>query len=193
MEMNAYVNWIFGVLTFLSLVACDNHKKTEKYDSGNIKSIGMVRDGEKDGNWVYFTENGDTLKIKNYVLGELKFELIFRSKKIYRKTTYKESNSISVEIFYENGNRKCFYSVENNVYNGYCECFYENGQLQTSFNMSNGEPFGEFKEYYQNGSLKATAETYGEGVHIFFDSLGNSKAWHFENFERIDSLENYAK
>ena len=41
------------------------------HDNGNLKSIGSLKDGKKEGEWKYYLENGKLEKIEHYEKGEI--------------------------------------------------------------------------------------------------------------------------
>ncbi len=64
---------LYPLLSVLFLIGCNvGEEVIEYYDIGNIRSKGVIlQNGEKNGQWVYFFENGDTLKTERYYKGKL--------------------------------------------------------------------------------------------------------------------------
>lgn len=187
--MRVFKRIFFKIIFLVFTIACNNHVTVEKYDNGNIKSMGRIINEKRDGSWIFFKENGDTLKIENFELGILKSELEFIDNRVLKRTSYSGDKTVLEETFYENGTIDCIFPVKNGVQNGHCECYFQNGQIRSSYNVSNGIPYGEYREYYKDGNPKLISDQIGNGIHYYFDSLGNSRILYFKDFEQVDSVE----
>lgn len=168
-------NIIYLFLSLL-LVSCGNSVERRHYDSGTLKSYGMISDGKEHGKWVYLEESGDTNRVVNYKNG-------IKEGKSY---TYTDNVISGVETYqngFRNGTKKVYYPsgqimsegvMKNDRQDGIWKSYYENGNVETEFRMSNGKQTGTFINYYSNGQVEVVGEDInGNGLFEYYDSLGN--------------------
>lgn len=85
-------------------------KKNKEYYSENcIKAEGFIKDGKKEGQWIYYYENGNKFKEINYRMGI--------ENGIWR-------------MWYENGNLYIEDTMDNGKSNGLWREYYENGKIK---------------------------------------------------------------
>ena len=163
-KINIFNNFFFiGFLTIL--IGCNrSNENAEYYASGKLKSIGDYQKEKKHGEWVYFKENGDTSKVIEYSNGDTTVLKEYFNGLLLSIKEYRENIPMS----------------EKN--------FYPNGMLQSSYRLKDGMPVDSFVEYYENGQLRLKTESYGNGLHLFYDSLGFEYKIFFKDFNRVDSL-----
>ena len=159
---------IISVLAISVITFSCNNKKTNYYENGQIESEGFIKDGMKQGEWIYFEQNGDTLQILNYLLDSLNGKsFYYENNKLKSVETYKNGIEHGENIFYyESGQVESKGQIENNVQEGELINFYPNGKLKGIYYMKNGSPLGEFKNYYQNGNIQSTGQPYSSGFAI---------------------------
>ena len=137
-------------------------EEKELYDNGNIKTIGMLFNGKKIGQWKSFLEDGtlNTLMIYN-----------------------DDHNSGIIENYYKNGKIFETGKFEGKDKKGEWRAYYENGVLESISNFKDGERTGEWKDYFENGNLY-TIENYIDGV--------ESGEWkYYRENGSLESIENY--
>jgi antitoxin component YwqK of YwqJK toxin-antitoxin module len=78
------------------------------------------------------------------------------------------------KTFYENGQAKEIFNLENGIITGIFKSFYENGKTKEIIQYLNGEPTGEREEFYENGNKKYI-------VKILSDKNQLEYLWYYEN------------
>ena len=138
-----------------------------KYENGQNKSKGEIKDGKLDGKWTYWHKNGQIKK-------EMWWDGIFN-----RSTEYQYNNSGQIEskenyiydkltssTLYEyhlNGNIQSESSFKDGIEDGKEIWWYENGQIELEFNYKEGVPIGTSIGWYKSGK-KEFEESYKNGV-----------------------------
>lgn len=149
----------------LCFCSCSSDNSTaEYYSDGSLKSVKYYSGEKKDGNWLFLEQNGDTTKT-------ILFEL---------------NDTIRLSHFF-NGKLSTLTDFKNNI-RVKEQNFYQNGKVKTSYNLRDGDIAEFYEEFYENGQLRLKAKNFGNGKHLFYDSLGFEYEIYFENFIRKDSL-----
>ncbi|MBR9860066.1 hypothetical protein GYB22_04840 [bacterium] len=108
------------------------------YASGAPQMIGSYEEEEKEtrsGEFIYFTEEGDTTGIYGY------------------KKDEKEGRYIT---FFENGNREIVTRLENGLQNGPTVYYHENGAISSKGEFKKGSRFGKWDYYDVEGEFIAS-------------------------------------
>jgi antitoxin component YwqK of YwqJK toxin-antitoxin module len=146
------------VLNFIGCINMARKKKTteiEHYENGQIKEIRKYLNGKRDGLWIGFYENGDTMYYQ----------------------TYKDGLENGDDVFYyrKGGGSKKRYKYEKVI--GETKYWYKNGQL--SFQATYDSIFegfhGNYITWYQNGNVEMEGQYYHGnevGNWNFYDSTG---------------------
>ena len=127
---------------------------TPKSVLGPGEHKGDYKDGEKDGPWKFYFDNGQLICEENYVKG----------KREGLSKTYQENGNLSQEGNYKNDNQ-----------DGFWKWYHENGQVEREGNIKDDKQDGVWKDYYENGQLK-TEFNFKDGdliSHKCWDEDGN--------------------
>ena len=127
--------YLFASVSLCFLMAsCSDGSVVVKYDNGNIKELYQVdKDSLKTGQYLLFSESGDTLEKAHYSMGKLNGI----------RTIYSKGSVLEIEEQYVDG-----------VMDGDYKVYHPNGQLMLAQNYSGGELIGESLRYYENGQLE---------------------------------------
>lgn len=106
------------------------------YYKNQIKEIGHWKEGEQNGLFQLYTEDGVLVDNANFKDGE---------REGVTEQYYSDTGSLRVVGNYKNG-----------VLEGEFKAYYPNGNLQGEIIYKNGEMNGEFKEYYESGKIRYT-------------------------------------
>ena len=118
------------------------HPETKELYSGEVFKIrmgggkeleGSYIDGEKDGLWTVWHENGQVF-----------FEATYKNGKKNGLFTYS----------YKNGLKEIEGNFIDNKYDGTIIYYYENGEKKEQFNYINGERIGAYTTWYENGQKR---------------------------------------
>ncbi len=166
----------------------DGHYKAYYSNKGNLKFEGDIEKNIKEGTWVYYKEDGETVKyaipfvenlangLRNdyYDTGDLKVSIYYKGGKKNGKAIH----------YYKNKQIKESKTYRNNVEYGKVRKYYEEGSIKYSGNYWNGKEIDTCRRYYPNGTLKKificvsdTLNNHFEGkLHSYYPS-GISKAY----------------
>jgi len=183
---------VFIAFLMLSISSCSSDKHIEFHENGNVKTLGQFDNDQRTGTWYYFKNTSDTLKVIEYARGNIIVENKYFSNRIHLVSRYDKGLKIHETTYYPNGKKECEFPIKDDLQDGLCKCYFENGQVKSIFNMIVGKPHNEYNEYFENGQIKLEADNYGNGVHIYYDSLGNSRMYYFKDFEEMDSVTYYS-
>lgn len=173
--MNRLLIIIYSILLCTS---CTNNsdQPSMHYKNGQLFVEASFGDTGKNGKWVYFDINGDTLKIEKYKDNTI-YEVISFDDNIRITSMQYEQMQLIEKTFLKPNNKYLTY-----FYSG--EKF-----LISKSNHSNEGPYGEYIQYYQNGSMAIYTQDIKNGIFHYFDSLGNP-TYNIQvvNFEHKDTL-----
>ncbi|WP_299258830.1 toxin-antitoxin system YwqK family antitoxin [uncultured Aquimarina sp.] len=176
---------------YISCASKDN-LQIERYESGDIKSIGNINNGKKVGVWAFYDELGtrvDSIQYANGVrngwfkgydlrVGQLDkngqyiddketgvWESYHEGNALHSRETFKSGNRVGESIYYYvEGTPKMITQYDDSgKQHGKTEEFYVSGELQIIGQYHSGKLDGEWKEYYENGLLKETY-SYQDGL-----------------------------
>ncbi len=91
----------------------------EYFENGNVKSKGFIRENNKHGKWLIYSENGVLFKEENYLAGQLHgiIKRWFANGNLAIQSEYLNGKSNGIwNEYYENGNRKEEGYYENDKY-----------------------------------------------------------------------------
>ena len=106
------------------------------YENGNLQSVGKIVNGQKEGAWKSYSEDGILEDINIYKKGRLNGKY---------------------QAFYKNGNIKEELDFVNNVENGDFKQYYESGELESQGIYIDGKLEGKLITYYKNGVIQEEA------------------------------------
>jgi antitoxin component YwqK of YwqJK toxin-antitoxin module len=169
-----YLTTIVLILFGILLASCSSREyETIKYEDGTT-AVGLLKNGERYGEWFFFNEAGDTVQIANFEEGGVKdginsflFEGNVVIEKIYKKGSLKFEKH-----YYESGKIRSKGPVENNQRQGEWTNYYEEGGILSKVYMENGQPVGELVQFYSNGEMQMKGPISGDGIYHLFDTLG---------------------
>lgn len=148
------------------LVIIDLYK--EFYPNGNLKLVGGLDNGKRNGIYREYDESGEIINGYIYKKDTLVAEGIITGYGIYEGewTYYFKSGAIKAKGTYENSKKT-----------GKWTYYYSNGKIEQTGTFSDNEQRGNWTWYYKNGQLKRQ-EFYNkneklEGTVYEYDSLGN--------------------
>ncbi len=134
---------IFSI--FLSLVTISigctsrNNQVTIKNEQGQILEQYEIstKDSLKNGNYLLFAEDGDTIVWAQYSNGALNGER---------------------RVYFENGNPQVIEHYQNGIHQGLYQAFFEDGKVELQGRYANGSMEGEWRGFYKNGQLKEVVQ-----------------------------------
>lgn len=164
-----------GFLILLFITGCENKEKdiVGFFPSGEVKYRGSIKEGKRNGTWVYYDKKGDTTGLFHYNNGSL-----------FLRETYIKGNLAIVEelrdsipngktiMYYHNGKVKSMSTFKDGKEDGIFKEYFPNGVIRVS-GINKGSLTVDFEQYYPNGKLFAKADTFDYGLVSFYDSLGN--------------------
>tara|TARA_B100000401_G_C52625721_1_gene633582 strand:+ start:27 stop:788 length:762 start_codon:yes stop_codon:yes gene_type:complete len=140
------------------------------FSNMNIKSKETYKFNKKDGDCLYYSEDGELIEEKKYKNGNV--STYYGNGQI--KSTFDEESFI-YSSFYENGQLKLKTSLINNHIHGQYTSYYENGQLEISTVYQFSKIIGSYISYYKNGQTKIESN-YSNGLlngpYIFYSDSG---------------------
>jgi antitoxin component YwqK of YwqJK toxin-antitoxin module len=101
------------------------------YPSGELRWVGKLKDGQRDGKWTQYYREGNVLTVYNYVEGEFEGEQI---------------------DYHPNGKKKIVSTYSKGIRDGYVEEFYSTGQLSRAGWTIDGQQQQQWISYYRDGS-----------------------------------------
>jgi antitoxin component YwqK of YwqJK toxin-antitoxin module len=129
----AVISFLIVIFTCYKLIfASSSGERIYRYESGEIYSIGELKNGKNVGEWRFYYESGDL-----FSKGEFRNNI---------KDGY-------WEFYYENGNLKTTGIYKNGLENGAWINYYENGNIYDSVNYLNGRKEGKCISRYENGNI----------------------------------------
>ena len=124
-------------------------------NSGLLKEKGNYKNGNLDGDWQDYYENGQERTKGNYIEG-IPFglwEYFTEEGLLRRKTTYNKKGSEEgyFENYHMNGKIRSRGFYKNQQYDGLWELFYQNGQISQRGNFKDGERVGRWEYFHESG------------------------------------------
>ncbi|WP_185094425.1 toxin-antitoxin system YwqK family antitoxin [Marivirga tractuosa] len=164
----------------------------EYYESGELRYTGQKVEGKRQGEWSVYDKDGNVIEKLTYSNDSLNFRQTFIDGNLAIEEELTDSiKHGELRIYYENGNLKALTNYVYGKEQGLSKDYYPNGNINTIYINKGGKTVN-FKQYYSNGSIFAEADTFGEGVVSFSDSLGNrTYDVMYNNGEIIDTVKSY--
>ncbi|MEZ5045974.1 MAG: hypothetical protein R2831_03175 [Chitinophagaceae bacterium] len=167
-------------------------------DQGNIKSMGVFKNGKSDGLYKSFYPDGlpkEQLTIVNEKATGEGIEY-YNNGIMKTKGNYIRGDKDGLyEEYYKNGSLASVATYKLNKKNGPMKVYYPSGELQYELNYSNDMLNGLLKEYYRNGTLMRTTEMKNDkanGKYIGYFLNGNIESeGNMSNGERDGLFTNY--
>ena len=120
-----------------------------------LKEKGNYKNGNLDGDWQDYYENGQARTKGNYIEGipfglweHFTEEGLSSSKTTYNK---KGSEEGYFENYHMNGKIRSRGFYKNQQYDGLWELFYQNGQISQRGNFKDGEKVGQWEYFHESG------------------------------------------
>jgi antitoxin component YwqK of YwqJK toxin-antitoxin module len=151
------------------MLSCGQERKVNTYyDDGTLyESYFITQDSVRDGQYLRFAQNGDTLEKSEYALGRLngKRILYYDNNVVEIIETYLgDSLEGLYKVYYEDGSLQMEMTYNNNKLNSLIKKYYPSGEIMEEVTFKNNEENGPFVEYYKNGNKKWEG-TYESGDH----------------------------
>ncbi len=169
----------FQIILLIFLVSsCHTGDERTKnyYEDGAIKTLGKTENGLKQGEWISFAPNGDTLQIVNFKdnskHGVFK---VFSSDAI----TSQQYLNDTVGGIFKKWNKQGVLLEESNkikggTYHGTAKRYFESGSIREITGWDNGAKVS-VKSYHSNGNVIYESANLLNGTARSYDSLGNLK------------------
>lgn len=155
--------------------SCDYRKIEMKYSSGSLMIIGKVDQLGKIGDWVFFEDNGDTLRVESYKNSELLKSRHYKNGILTSENSFLNGFLVERVIFKSTHNIVFYYSDED--------------ILRSKSFQKDKKPFGRYIQYHKNGAMEIFTEDVKNGVFSYFDSLGNpTYDIKVQNYGHVDTL-----
>lgn len=135
-----------------------NGECKDYWGNGKLKWRKHYRDGELDGEYTEWYDNGQIKCSGNYLLGmypavEIKDNIFNRT---IKASPFESRPSGIWNYYYENGNKSATFQYgKDGMLNGVHTSWYKNGTLKEEEESKNGMHYGFKKEYFENGKLFA--------------------------------------
>lgn len=172
------------------------------YESGEIKSEKNYKNGEKDGKWIFYDENGKIDRRKYYKIGDLlvkgyNYNPDYDNPIDYRMLSLNYGRIGEIEVEKTGKTEKPFYGEdqiysEGNYKNDKKEgewIFYDsNNKITAKGSYKNGEPFGEWIKYDYNGHIEYKENF--ENISLEEKSINTNQLQNKDemNYEEIENL-----
>ena len=128
---------------------------------------GSIKDGKKEGEWVYYYNNGQIQWKTNYKDGKEQdglWEGYYYDGQLEKKGNIKDGKEDGLwEYYWENSRLKKKGYFKDGKPDGFWEYYYEHGQLERKGNYKDGKKYGLWEYFNKDGSLEKT-ETWKDGV-----------------------------
>ncbi|MCH2229142.1 MAG: hypothetical protein MK105_02265 [Crocinitomicaceae bacterium] len=156
--------------------------RTFFHSNGKLGSKGEIVNGEKNGLWEWWFDNGNRQDLAHLDKGKyIKERKHWREDGTLRQIEIIEGHCLGEccdgkLIFYnEDGFKWMTYNMKGGNYHGFGYGYYPDGSLERKFYYDHGKKKGVSYEYYPNGVIRAEGnyqENLEEGKWIYKDSLG---------------------
>ena len=131
---------------------------------------GSLKNGEKEGDWVWYHENGQLWMKQNYKDGKEEGDWVWyrENGQLFFKSNYQNGRSNGAAVSYhENGQLWFKGNHKNDEKDGAWVRYHANGQLEYEGNYKNGEKDGVWVGYDENGTLVSMLTgTFKDGTKI---------------------------
>ena len=161
------------------------------FSSGRLNAIGNYdMDGERNGEWVYYHQNGERAGIEKYDAGDLTgYDSSFYDNGILKSVTiYEDGKPNGIEKnYYSTGILMNQITYANSEVTGPAKYYNAIGIVEHEFNYDNENISGDFKKYYDNGQVAEEVQ--------FVDSKrsGSSKEYYKNGQKKSESTYSYGE
>ncbi|RKR82289.1 antitoxin component YwqK of YwqJK toxin-antitoxin module [Mucilaginibacter gracilis] len=131
---------------------------TYYFFSGKLKAIEHFKNGNSDGQQIYYYENGNLSSQSSYLADKPEGLITtYYYNGVKKSITYYKLGKKDGEVktFYNNGNVKVICNYSNGLANGSYQEYYKSGPLKESGTYAADKLEGPYKSYYENGALSA--------------------------------------
>jgi uncharacterized protein len=145
-----------------------------KYQNGQNKSKGKIKDGKKNELWTEWEENGQ-IKLENlYEKGKLETKTKYKNGELERTTKYSYYNDVlnKMDDFIQSGEH---YKEGNLIGKTKYVWYRHNGQLREEWNYKDGELYGRQRSWFANGQIEY------EGASHYNGKLIGKATWWYKN------------
>lgn len=161
---------------------------TYYFNSGNVKSKQIFKDGKLNGFQQYYFENGNLSAQETYLNGvaEGPVTTYYYNGKPSSYVNYKLDKKQGEEKqYYSNGALQTINNYVNEVLNGLVTEYFKSGSVKSTTNYAAGKLEGQYKSYYESGRLSVQGQfskNNAEGDFIYYyDSDKVKEKRHFVN------------
>lgn len=126
------------------------------FPNGQIKFKGGYLQGERNGQWIRFFEDGTIYQIESYIKDVIQSRFVYFENGFLQEVNFYENNlpSGSWLFFHENGSLIELQQWLAGKKEGTWVNYYENGKIAVEENYKNDKKDGLFISYYENGQVK---------------------------------------
>ena len=161
----------YFLLLFLIIIGCTQQRSIKTYyDAGALfEMIEISEDSIRNGLYLRYAENGDTLEKSYYIDGKLNGSriLYFDNNKIEIIENYHNDSLEGLyTVFYEDGGKSLESVYSNNILTGVVKRYFPSGNLMEEVTFENNQENGPFVEYFESGGKKWEG-TYKDGDNEF--------------------------
>jgi antitoxin component YwqK of YwqJK toxin-antitoxin module len=178
------------------------HLQSDRYDNGQEKYRGEMRENKKHGKWTYWYRNGTKEREEEYVDGiahgkwrywDLKGKecgwaeftdgtgtrkMWYENGKKEREERFKNGMKDGKWIYwFENGKPESDIEYRDGILHGPARTWFANGQMQSEYHWQDGGPHGRCRQWYESGNLKEEGNfDRGTGMMIaYWDEAGKKR------------------
>lgn len=164
-------------------MACTHKKVETRYPDGTIMETYEVnKEGQKDGKYIAYFENGTVRETAQYTKG-----VLTGPRTIFHPTGKPETEELrnqegaldgAFRVYYPQGGVMLEKTYTNDKITGILKAYYPSGKIKEEVSMVENEENGPFTEYYMNGAIHWKG-TYRNGDNEYgllheYDSLGGT-------------------
>ena len=155
--------------TLLLLTGCKDNLERTYYPNGQLLMVGERVNGKKEGIWISFDEQGDTLNVTPYLNGKEHGRVKYFDKGVLQSIWSYENGVGHGEhlSFYPNGAIESRSYKENGMQSSEVTGYYPTGELFEVMNLN-----GSIVRYFRNGQIECEIDNPENGIVSFYDSTG---------------------
>jgi len=158
------------------------------HENGRLKAYGKWnKEGKKDGEWIWYYDNGNLKSKETYVDGQISIEDSYSFIGIIDTHAPFKNDKVEGEgiVYTSEGAKDKLITLKESIKEGKYEEYYSNGQVSLTGNNKNGKLDGPVKKYYNSGELKAEVNYLdGDKNSQEIDYYRNGKVWQKANYEK---------
>ena len=140
------------------------------YPDGSPLTIENYVDGDLDGPYVEYDEEGKELSKGEYIVGEKDGAWVYRYGEMLEKGSYDDGRQNGTwRVSYPSGKTASEFNYDAGVIHGKFTIYWENGRTKLSGKYNAGEPEGVWQKYDEEGNLFLTT-SYKDGIEYMWNS-----------------------